>query len=300
MYLYNIDNKLILQIGIGLIGKSFQSLTLSNCSSAKEFPINWHSSDDVLKTISTCIQFINSQNKYYEFYLVWTAGKAGFTSQTDETKEELSLFKSIMNQFSNELKSDFTSKTVLMLSSAGGLYEAQKNIGYDSIPKPLRPYGHLKLAQENHLKSNSDNWDKLIIIRPSSIFSSSNTRGRKGLINTLVQNVLTNRVTNIYGDPTTLRDYVDVEDVAELIFACINNQVNKSDQKLQEYIVASGKPVSIHEIIHLIEARLNSPLRIRFTPVKLNTGDITYNPNKIIRGKKSQEFEFLIQKLLMN
>ena len=43
-----------------------------------------------------------------------------------------------------------------LMSSIGGLFEGQALINSESNPKPLRPYGKLKLSQEGYLQSKDN------------------------------------------------------------------------------------------------------------------------------------------------
>src|SRR5256885_1733395 len=80
----------------------------------------------------------------------------------------------------------------------GGLFEGQRHIERDSVPEPRRPYGELKLRQEQLLASSSAPLVRCVY-RLTSVYGHAHTRRRQGLIPTLVVNGLRHRVSTIVG-----------------------------------------------------------------------------------------------------
>ena len=295
MNIYHNENHVVLHFGIGLIGSAVQELfaqSNSNAFKTLELPFQWEKIDLIQS------QFIKIFNKTTELLynnqkltIVWSAGKAGFLATEDEVETELTFFSKV----AEELKNFSVNKQkahVILLSSGGGMYEGQSNIGWMTKTKPLRPYGQLKNDTEDILTSLQEHFLKVSIIRPSSIFSTRIYKGRKGLINTLIANIKSGTQTTIYGDPNTLRDYVLDFDVAEVILDLVMDR--REDDSL--LVVASGKPTSIKQIIQMIENHSGKHAQVRYTLKKSNTGNITYNANKIIKGRRSQELGSLICK----
>jgi UDP-glucose 4-epimerase len=141
-----------------------------------------------------------------------------------------------------------------MLSSAGGLFEGQRNVNNASPPAPGRPYGFLKLAQEKIL----GDCDGLIqfIYRPTSVYGFAGLNRRMGLIPTLLWNGSKNKVSTIYGAPETLRDYAWADDVGAFVAKIIDSTATGSGR----FILASGKPSALFEIFNHIEKMLNKRL----------------------------------------
>ena len=186
---------------------------------------------------------------------VWSAGKGGFGMEQSDTLPELASFSEVM-EMAIAVRRETPSCQVRfhMLSSAGGLFEGQRNVNADSQPAPKRPYGALKLAQEKML----DDCDGLIrfIYRPTSVYGFAGLNRRLGLIPTLLLNGTKNKVSTIFGAPETLRDYVWADDIGAFMADMIASQIESSSR----FLLASGKPSALFEIFNRIEKILNKKL----------------------------------------
>ena len=172
-----------------------------------------------------------------------------------ETKSEMDSFSEVLEMMATVFRENPSCLVRFhMLSSAGGLFEGQRNVNSASLPAPKRPYGFLKLAQEKILTD----CEELVqfIYRPTSVYGFAGLNHRLGLIPTLLWNGSKNRVSTIYGAPETLRDYVWAEDVGAFIARMIASKTSSSDH----FILASGKPSALFEILNHIEKMLNKKL----------------------------------------
>ena len=102
--------------------------------------------------------------------VIWSAGDASFHSSDREVAEEQTIFTESVGVVQNlrELVKP-TRFGFHFISSAGGLFEGQRAVDFNSAPAPLRPYGRLKLAQEEALSSSFDSGE-LACYRPSSVY----------------------------------------------------------------------------------------------------------------------------------
>ena len=149
------------------------------------------------------------------------------------------------------------------MSSAGGLFEGEKFVGRTSHPRPLRPYGTAKLRQEgavSHLECI-----KSVIYRPSTVYGYCGG-GRAGLITSLVGNAQKFKVTTIYSQPGTLRDFVHADDVGRFIASKVFTRGGEG----QTYILASAKPTSATEIVGIVRNLIRRPLYVRYDPAPSN------------------------------
>ena len=182
------------------------------------------------------------------------------------------------------------------LSSAGGLFEGQKNVSHDTQPNPKRPYSILKQNQENHLL-NKQLFSSIEIIRLSTVFTIENFSKRKGLIQVLMENGIKNKITNIVGNESTIRDYICDKDVARYIVSRI--LLGKVHQKTS-YLI-SGKPSSIFEIRRSIEKILGKRIYITYSNVKSNAEDNSYSsairPTNFSTGDLKQYLKLLFLNL---
>ncbi len=164
-----------------------------------------------------------------------------------------------------------------MMSSAGGLYEGQQHVDEQSPCRPCRPYGWLKLKQERRLRE-SPKLSQRRVFRPSSVYGWLRSGQRKGLIPTLIHNGLRNQETSFDGSFNTLRDYVWVGDVAEIVVRSLFGQADAAPTNVTRFI-ASGQPCSIFQIKQVVEAAIGRRLQLKFVSQASNALDTTFSAN---------------------
>jgi nucleoside-diphosphate-sugar epimerase len=144
----------------------------------------------------------------------------------------------------------------------------------------MRHYGELKYEQENCLQ-NQEKCIVKVIYRPTSVYGYVGPGQRMGLIPTLISNGIQNRPSTIYGDSSTLRDYVFNENIGAYIVKNLFNASSK--RKINVHLLASGKPSSIFEIQNFVEQVIGKKIYLNFhsTAETENTRDITVNSSAL-------------------
>lgn len=142
-------------------------------------------------------------------------------------------------------------KKIAFLSSAGTVYGAtNKKVTEDSDKHPFSPYGITKLAMENFL-----NYFKAKYGISYDIFRVSNAYGEGqdtskglGLINTLLEKIITENRIKIFGDGENLRNYIYVKDLAELVSLSATSPI----ETCGIYNVSSNDTLTINQIVELL------------------------------------------------
>ena len=122
-------------------------------------------------------------------------------------------------------------KKICFLSSAGTIYGATKQkVNETSDKNPFSPYGITKLAMENFLlyfkTRYAINFD---VYRVSNVYGEGqNTSKGLGLINTLIEKIITEGKIKVFGNGETLRNYIYVKDVTELLSHSVTSDVDNS------------------------------------------------------------------------
>ena len=168
-------------------------------TACEHLPYSWDSGDHqqqfsaILGRIKDLIQKKSSAEKANtHLTIIWSAGRAGFAASEADAQQEIDSFQKVIalsELLVNEHPS--TTSSFHMLSSAGGLFEGQTNVGRTSTPRPLRPYGVIKLEQELLLNKWVTPATKFCY-RPSSVYGLPHQGQRMGLIPTLLQNGIRN------------------------------------------------------------------------------------------------------------
>jgi UDP-glucose 4-epimerase len=230
--------------------------------------------------------------------IVWSAGKGAFHSTQDEIFQEDVPFTDTVG-FVLKLKQMLDSATLDFhyISSAGGLFEGQRVINDKSVPAPARPYGRLKLAQEQVLRSSFDR-NEIAIYRPSSVYGPMVQKSQQGLINNLVSNGRNRRVTVLDAHVMALRDYVFSGDIGNFIAKRIrsgNTGVNGSTV----HFLVSSRCSSIFEVVHKIERTLNLNLQFRYDESFGNNSNITFSDNVLPPGWSPSTLDVGIRQFLV-
>ena len=270
MKIYKHLDRTVWLFGGGLIGGNVSNYLAKLCDYRFDsVKVLWNDLEYISTIVGQIISRSNlSHDETCKISLVWAAGKSGFYSSVQEVEIEFIYFQKLIDcllRSINNLPID-----AVFVSSAGGLYEGSINISRKTKISIKRPYGKLKKKQEGYLLSNS-RFDKVSIIRPSSVYGYINTKNRMGLIPTMIYNALTSKSTILYGNLYTLRDYVWADDVAKFIF----NKIFFDGSGI--YILANCKPSSILEIKREVEKITRRKVLFKMNNSMENNADITFS-----------------------
>ena len=264
----------------GVIGSALRrTLSHAGYTQTASLSVNWsQAAQDISKEISVLLRRAitifpatsDSLSEQPVLSVIWAAGAAGFNSTPRETEKELSIFRAVLNQLrSNQVQSGQQADLrFLLISSIGGLFEGITNITLDTPISVRRPYGQLKIAQEELLAEQD--WLSYGIVRLTSVYSYINPSKRMGLIQMMVHNALLRCTTTIFGSPSTLRDYVWADDVGRAVVRlCMASSFSD-----KPYHLFSGRPTSIMEVHSHLERALRRPVHLSFNYHKDNALNI--------------------------
>ena len=295
----------ILLFGLGLIGQSVeQALRKFRSMEALHLPCDWTDADvraRHLSAIETAVADHDARG-FGQIDIVWLGGRSGFGTSEDDMAQEYDIVADILAL--SERLCTIAPKACHgfhLLSSAGGLFEGCRHCTADTAPRPLRPYGTGKMAQEALLNTLPDTVLRRIY-RPSSVYGHV-PNGRIGLITALIENGVKSKPTHIFGRVDTLRDYVFSSDIGAFIAAQI---IGPSATPAQVFLLATGQAVSMHEVIRLVERKLGSALYLQFDPRPSNARDITFmqsalpplwQPTSLTAGMARSSINYMVTEL---
>lgn len=252
--------------GHGLVGQAVSQSVIQ--LKAETVPYNWQ---DSAQRANARAQLAARLQGGAPLRIIWTAGRAGFGSTPSEMASETTLLEEVL-EFTGTLAQG-RDTALLFTSSAGGLFEGMTHVTADTRPIPLRAYGQEKLRQEQALAAAADAAGfGHRIYRLSSIYGFA-PKARLGLISVLILNALTDRTTEITGDVDTLRDYVFAADIGAFL---AREALMGALPGSKPLLLASGRSVSIADIIALIEQRMPEPLKIAYQSVATNNAHMSF------------------------
>ena len=106
-------------------------------------------------------------------------------------------------------------------------------------------------------------------------------RGRaKAWLRPLVQNAIRYRTTRITARSDTIRDYVFADDVGSFI---ADQVAGPRLHAVRTYILASGKPTSMMELVAIVQGTLQRQLFFQYEARPTNARDISVRPSALPR-----------------
>jgi UDP-glucose 4-epimerase len=140
----------------------------------------------------------------------------------------------------------------LIYFSSGGTVYGNPDIIPVPEEAPLRPissYGSTKVAIENFITVYGlESKIQTVILRPSNPFGErQGHKGVQGLISTILNNIINDRSTIIYGDGNNVRDYVYISDVVDLVRKVVDSS------QCGVYNVGSNIGYTINQIMDFVE-----------------------------------------------
>jgi UDP-glucose 4-epimerase len=285
--------QIALFFGVGLIGSAIVTAVQVRVPvRRRDFPFDWSDSAERAKHISSILSAVRDlaaadtrRSEALRVDLIWSAGRGGFGSLPAELASEQRVFLEVV-ELGRELCEISECATFHFLSSAGGLFEGQRNIDANSAPAPLRPYGLAKLQQEEFLAALPQEM-RILVYRPTSVYGFASARSRKGLVTTLVQNAIRCQTTRIFGGPDTIRDFLFADDVGAFIADQIASPVGSS----KTMILASGKPTAIPELTAIVQRAVHRQLYFQYESKPSNALIICVRPSALPAGWRSTPLE---------
>jgi len=296
--LYVNKDLLIIHFGIGLIGTAVEQKFSSRDKFEKiKFPFSWDSDkiEFACNSLISKITEIRNNSNFEKTIIVWTAGKAGFSANEDQRNRELKDFKIIVSILKKNLQKANLPSSFILLSSAGGLFEGQRFVCEENETLPKRHYGHLKIAMENYLSKL--NFERIFILRVSSVYSILNFEHRLGLISTLIKNALNNYTTFLSGDERTIRDYICDEDIAKYIFQISTDEIQP---KGEIQFLISAQPKTIYQIKHKIEKMIGKKILVNYKTTNKNSLDMSFSKSLQAEGLSITNFDVNLQKTFLH
>jgi UDP-glucose 4-epimerase len=129
---------------------------------------------------------------------------------------------------------------VVYFNSGGAIYDSQISTEHSEseIPKPISPYGLSKLMGETYLENLLPE-TRLTSLRLSNVYGNGQT---KGVIPLFINSILEGQPCKFYGDGSSTRDYVHVDDVIEFSILALEKSL------FGIYNVSSGNQTSLKEL----------------------------------------------------
>jgi UDP-glucose 4-epimerase len=151
----------------------------------------------------------------------------------------------------------------IYFSSGGTIYGNNSNQKFKETDqsKPISYYGLSKqIIEDNILFEHRRGNLKYLIIRPSNPYGQGQSLyGEQGLIAVAIGKIMSKKPIIVWGDGSSIRDYIFIEDLVKYTFELIHKEIEN------EIInIGSGIGYSINEILKYIENIVNKNMIVNY------------------------------------
>ena len=171
---------------------------------------------------------------------------------------------------------------VIFISSGGAIYgcgESGTKFSETNRTEPVTPYGKSKVLLENYISDLCKKYShKLIILRPGNPIGTSHIQGKTlNVVDTFLQNIMSDQVLNIWGNLAIEKDFFDVRDLAEALY-----KVGLSHRSNVIYNVGSGVSTSLAQLIDLMSSITKTKCKFQlYDPILTDTAKYSLSIQKI-------------------
>jgi UDP-glucose 4-epimerase len=155
-------------------------------------------------------------------------------------------------------------RKIVFPSSGGTVYgRRDEPCAESAVPAPFSPYGIAKLAAEHLLHHYRERAGLAVdVYRISNAYGPRQPMERgQGVIAIWIDRILRGEEIQVYGDETTLRDYVHVRDVARLMSHSLEDPGASG-----LFNLGSGSGTSVAELLRIFQRVVDVPFRFRQHP----------------------------------
>lgn len=115
---------------------------------------------------------------------------------------------------------------------------------------PISYYGWSKQMMENGiLFKNRTEGLRYLIVRPSNPYGhGQNLHGKQGLVAVAIGKIMDGKPVEVWGDGSSIRDYIYIDDLAEIFFQLIDNGVTNETVN-----IGSGRGYSVNDVLAFLK-----------------------------------------------
>lgn len=218
--------------------------------------VPWDDAPAAREALRTAVDALRADAAGGSWNIAWCAGAGVVATSREALDEELAVFTG----FLGDVRSTVTpgeDGALFLASSAGGVYAGSADPPFteETPPRPLAPYGEVKLAMEGVARELADATGTPVLIgRIANIYGpGQNLDKPQGLVSQLCKAHLSGQPLSVYVSLDTRRDYLYVGDCADMVvsgLAGLRSRVaDRPGEPVVTKILASGRSLTIGALI---------------------------------------------------
>lgn len=168
-------------------------------------------------------------------------------------------------------------RRIVFASTGGALMgDSPPPVDEKTLPKPISPYGASKLACEGYLSAYSKSYGfSTVILRFGNVYGPYSTH-KVGVINRWIRLAIEGKPILIYGDGSSSRDYIHVQDLTDGLTMALSRLVGRSNNVFETYHLANHREITLHELQSILaQCLVGDTLKVIYQPARL--GEVSRN-----------------------
>ncbi|MFH1822840.1 MAG: NAD-dependent epimerase/dehydratase family protein [Patescibacteria group bacterium] len=181
-----------------------------------------------------------------------------------------------------DLMRKYSTSKIIFISSGGTVYgllnPKQSVVTEDYATNPICSYGIVKLSIEKYIYLyNYLYGTDYLVLRFANPYGKYHRSDKQGLINVILNKIINHETLTIWGDGSTVRDYVYINDCASIVGILIEKNISN------EIInIGSGTGHSVNDILKIIEKQIGN---FKINRLEARNFDV---PNLVLNNSKLQ------------
>jgi UDP-glucose 4-epimerase len=219
----------------------------------KQFSFNWLSQEESLQQIADAVGQFGKLVADEPWSLYWCAGVGTMSATEDVLRREELVVERLLFELRSHLGIRAANGVLFFSSSAGGVYAGSQQPPMTELTEvaAISAYGSQKLRLEEICKQfASDTSAKVVIGRIANLYGPSQNRLKgQGLVTSICQQALLRKHVQIFVGLDTFRNYIYVDDAAEVIKRLVKTAHLRPDASVVTKVICSSTNYSISSIL---------------------------------------------------
>ncbi len=249
----------------GLVGRHVAQSLRRQGHEVLTTAVPWSSADASRAALAEAAARFAELRSARPWSVLWCAGAGVVATPPEDLRQELDVFRYAMDALAEGARAGERG-AVFLASSAGGVYAGSTGAPFteESDTRPLVAYGETKLAMERYAaQAAAGSGLRLLVGRLANIYGPGQRLDKpQGLVSQICLAHATGRPLPVRVSLDTIRDYLYVEDAAEMVVGGIGRlMADCAPGEVVVKVLASGRPVTVGYLIGEARRVLHRPLR---------------------------------------
>ncbi|MFY0406868.1 NAD-dependent epimerase/dehydratase family protein [Solicola sp. PLA-1-18] len=219
--------------------------------------VPWHDPDSAVQTLTRDVRAFLDADPGSPWAIAWCAGAGVVGTSREALEAELAVFTGFLDALAPAVvERDAAARGgMFVASSAGGVYAGASAPPFTehTEPRPLAPYGEFKLLAEAQVAELVRRTGLPVMVgRISNLFGPGQDLTKaQGLVSQVGRSCLTRQPISMYVSLDTMRDYLFVDDCAQMVTGALERLVAAApsfDGPVTK-ILAAGRSTTIAAVL---------------------------------------------------